>query len=304
LLSKLLPQVIEFIDTQKWIYLAEKSLSSFRTNSLTTLQGNLFNEHITQKYKDTFIDECKFLRAPKFVEIKQQNSKLKTFRKLSIADITASHVLSEGEQRAISLSDFLTEVQLNPQNKGVVFDDPVTSLDHHRRSLIAERLAKLAITKQVIIFTHDLLFVNYLKNISGKFSIDFQCHWIEKRSGITGVVSNNNSPATEGDFKSVKYANESWEASRKEPSPNEREKLLKAGFSSLRTNYEYLIIFDLFQAVVLRFDERISVERLKDVVVVPEFTNKLIEKVGQLSRYIDAHLHSDTYISCFPQALK
>jgi hypothetical protein len=40
---------------------------------------------------------------------------------------------------------------------------------------------------------------------------------------------------------------------------------------------------------------------LKEVVVVPDFTKKLISKVGQLSRYIEAHLHSDTFASNKPE---
>lgn len=207
--------------------------------------------------------------------------------------------LSEGEQRAISLADFLTEIQLNPNNKGVIFDDPVTSLDHTRRAIIARRLAELSKDRQVIIFSHDLLFVNFLKSYVEYQNINFQCHWIEKISEKVGVISNNNSPATEGDYKTTKNALESWNLSRKSE-PQAREKALKDGFASLRTNYEYLVIFDLFQKVVLRFEERVSIERLKDVVIVPEFTNKIIEKVGLLSRYIEAHLHSDTFISTKP----
>ena len=171
LLSKLLSQILEYISTCKWISKAENSLGAFRTNSLTSLQGSLFNQHITDKYTSTFEAECDFLKAPKFVDIRQQNSRLKTFRKLSIANTPASQILSEGEQRAISLADFLTEVQLNPQNKGVVFDDPVTSLDHQRRALIAERLVKLAVTKQVIIFTHDISFFSKLTHFAKVFNI-------------------------------------------------------------------------------------------------------------------------------------
>jgi hypothetical protein len=144
LLSKLLPQISTFIRSYKWAFAAENSLSAFRTNSLTTFQGNLFNQHITIKYKETFKTECRDLKAPPFVEIEQQNNKLRTFRKLLIARKTASQILSEGEQHAISLADFLTEVQLNPNNRGVIFDDPVNSLDHQRRAVIAERLVKLS----------------------------------------------------------------------------------------------------------------------------------------------------------------
>lgn len=299
LLYKLLPQILELINKYKWAYAAENSLAAFRTNSLTAFQGLLFEQHITDAYTKTFIAECSFLNAPPFVEILQQNKKLRTFRKLSIANKAASQILSEGEQRAISLADFLTEVQLNPNNRGVIFDDPVTSLDHQRRALIAERLVKLSESKQVIIFTHDLLFVNFLKSISAGSAIHSQYHWMEKFSEFAGVVSNNNNPATEGDYKTVKFAEEAWKTSKNSP-PEQREKILREGFSSLRTNYEYLIIFDLFKAVVLRFDERVSVDRLKEVVVLPEFTQKLIDKVGRLSRYIEAHLHSDTFVFTKP----
>ena len=43
-------------------------------------------------------------------------------------------VLSEGEQTALGLAGFLTEVESDSTGSAVVFDDPVTSLDHVRRS--------------------------------------------------------------------------------------------------------------------------------------------------------------------------
>ena len=299
LLKRFLPDILDFIKKHKWALEAETKLNNLKTNSVTTFQGALFSQHITEKYKEKFNEECEKLNAPKVVEIIQQNSKMKSSRKLQIANFSASQILSEGEQRAISLADFLTEVQLNPNNSGVIFDDPVTSLDHQRKGIIAKRLVELSQSKQVIIFTHDLLFVNYLKNITLQLNVPFQCHWIEKISEFSGVISNNNSPATEGDYKTLKFANDAWELSRKAV-PEEREKILKDGFAALRTNYEYLIIFDLFKEVVLRFEERVSVERLKEVVVLPDFTAKLITKVGTLSRYIEAHLHSDLYVATKP----
>ncbi len=295
LLSKLLEQVLAFVKAHKWAAKAEHAVTSaFRTNALTSFQGGLFTEHITDNYTSTFNDECEVLNAPKVVSIVQRNAKLSTLRKLQVAGQSANRVLSEGEQRAISLADFLTEIQLNPNNTGVIFDDPVTSLDHLRKTDIAKRIVGLAASKQVIVFTHDLLFVNFLKNFSEGLGIGFQCHWIECIAEHVGVISNNNSPATEGDYKTTKTALAAWQTSRT-AEPEVREKILKDGFASLRTNYEYFIIFDLFKAVVLRFEERVSVERLGEVVVSPDFTEKVIAKVGLLGRYIEAHLHSDAF---------
>ena len=51
-------------------------------------------------------------------------------------------VLSDGEQKVIAIADFLSEMQLSEINKGIIFDDPVTSLDEKRKSEIAARFAK------------------------------------------------------------------------------------------------------------------------------------------------------------------
>lgn len=72
-------------------------------------------------------------------------------------------VLSEGEQTALGLAGFLTEVEGDTTLSAVVFDDPVTSLDHVRQEKVAERLVQLAGTRQVIVFTHDIGFVVDLK---------------------------------------------------------------------------------------------------------------------------------------------
>ena len=54
-------------------------------------------------------------------------------------------------------------------NRGIIFDDPVNSLDNDRKKQIAERLAFQTTLKQVIIFTHDLVFFYHIKNFSKKF---------------------------------------------------------------------------------------------------------------------------------------
>ena len=72
-------------------------------------------------------------------------------------------VLSEGEQSALGLAGFFTEAELDHSKSALILDDPVTSLDHNCRSLVAARLATLATDRQVIVFTHDIAFVADLK---------------------------------------------------------------------------------------------------------------------------------------------
>lgn len=66
--------------------------------------------------------------------------------------------MSEGEHRAVALACFLSEVQQLPGKPPIVVDDPVSSLDHIRRTAIINRLIKEGKYRQVIILTHDLAF--------------------------------------------------------------------------------------------------------------------------------------------------
>jgi energy-coupling factor transporter ATP-binding protein EcfA2 len=70
-------------------------------------------------------------------------------------------VLSEGEQRALALACFLAEMGDDGDRYGLIVDDPVSSLDQRRIRLVAERLAREAAKgRQVVIFTHNLVFFN------------------------------------------------------------------------------------------------------------------------------------------------
>ena len=78
-------------------------------------------------------------------------------------EVKLPRVFSEGERTALGLAAFFTEAHLDGSKSGLILDDPVTSLDHIRRGLVAARLATLAANRQVIMFTHDVAFVADLK---------------------------------------------------------------------------------------------------------------------------------------------
>ena len=73
---------------------------------------------------------------------------------------TTRTVLSEGEQTALGLAGS-AEAVFDKSKSAVIFDDPVTSLDHVRDK-VAQRLAQLAADRQVVVFTHDVAFVGDL----------------------------------------------------------------------------------------------------------------------------------------------
>ncbi|WP_270256637.1 AAA family ATPase [Kocuria marina] len=90
----------------------------------------------------------------------------------AILDADIENVLSEGEQTALGLAGFLTEVEFDESKSAVVLDDPVSSLDAGRRSRVARRLTELAQSRQVIVFTHEATFANALNKAARDLGVD------------------------------------------------------------------------------------------------------------------------------------
>src|SRR5258708_32430918 len=57
-------------------------------------------------------------------------------------NVTLPRVFSEGERTALGLASFFTEAHLDASKSALILDDPVTSLDHVRRGLVAARLGR------------------------------------------------------------------------------------------------------------------------------------------------------------------
>jgi energy-coupling factor transporter ATP-binding protein EcfA2 len=289
LLSKLLEQVLIFVAAHKWAAKAERSASAFNTKSITIKQGDLFTTHITDKYTDTFNNECKILNAPKVVQIAQKNARGSTLRKLQVAGVVANSILSEGEQRAICLADFLTEVQMNPNNKGVFFDDPVTSQDHHRREKIAERLVELASQKQVIVFTHDIAFFIRLKISAETITTPCSFTTIRNTGGTPGVIN----PAlpwivqpVKGRIGTLKNMLVRLKKIEKENSEDEYLFAAKSWYSLLREAWERAVEERLFKGVVERFSFGIQTQRLKKIIVTDELINEIETGMTESSKWV------------------
>ncbi len=137
--------------TKKILELSEESITEVVRDTFTRETDRLRLERVT--IARTRADKGALLHQPKLVGARQQ--------------VTVPRVLSEGERTALGLAAFFTEAHLDRSNSALILDDPVSSLDHIRRGLVATRLAALAENRQVILFTHDVAFVADLKREAG-----------------------------------------------------------------------------------------------------------------------------------------
>ena len=279
-----------------WVNKANQfNKQSFKSQSTKT-EKRLSKEYFNTDYINAFNDECEKLNGKFGIEIDAKSSDAQSNRQLFLKGKDPSAILSEGEQKVIALADFIAETNITTINKGIIFDDPVNSLDEERKSVIAERLVSISKDKQVVIFTHDLVFVSSLINYSTDKSLLHECHWIENRNGKPGQVWLRNSPTYEKVYRNAEPVKKLYAgANNDECAPEQREFLVKSGFTALRTCYEVLVINDLFKNVVQRYNERVSVDSLSSVYFDETLINELLDSFAQCCRYMEGHTHSDKY---------
>lgn len=308
ILARNLTVITEYLTKLRWATAAQKKVKDSR--HITKKYNELFEARVTDRYREIFEDFLRKLGRPLKARISTRGQKGATVKVLALdlpegvkhPKASPEHVFSEGEKRAVVLADYLTEVTLDPGSAGAILDDPVTSLDAEWKTTIASLLAEQAKERQVIVFTHDLHFLYLLRSSAKRSSVDLRAHWIRRglADGEPGYVSLDNSPATEMDYKSSKNAQEHLLRATKAGGAEEQETWLKAGFGALRTSYEVFVMTEMFGDVMRRFDERISIDRLKDAILEPSIVETVVEKVGLLSRYIEGHSHSDAFAAVKP----
>lgn len=287
---------VTYVNNQVWLKKAE--IANFAKRKITDTEKALSDKYFNQKYIDVFNEECQKLNGNFGIEINHTGSAGKSYRQLKLKGRNPNAILSEGEQKVIAIADFLAEMQLSEINKGILFDDPVTSLDNDRKKQIAERLAIQATLKQVIIFTHDLVFFYHIKNFSKKhlngISNSFVHHSLERDSQLCGKVIANTSPANEAQYHKPTKAEE-WLQKSKSAIGNDKIDFAKAGLSALRSSYEALAIFTILGSTVQRFDPQIRMGRLKDIKYEKSLIENVVEKHGEISDLIEGHLPSDEF---------
>ncbi len=293
--------VVAAVGEIKWVTKANQCVRGFATiqRDVTSKQKILATELVAQGFIARFIENCTALKLVLPVQFRFAGDAGTTDRKIEIANagvtgIDPSRVLSEGEQTAAALADFLAEIELNGACAGVVFDDPVTSMDHVRKESIAQRLVDEASRRQVIVFTHDILFTNYLATAAEEKAVAFAGRTIWRDDvDAPGAIDRLAFPHEHYEGAAHDRAKKHFELARTLMGDPQRDALEKA-CGSLRTAYEDFIQKKLFNNVVRRWRENIAFT-LDKVFFDEGIAIRVHNRMVALSRYIDAHSHSPDF---------
>ena len=134
------------------------------TNRITARSGELAAGLVTNALRAQFSKEVTRLGvAGLAIELRQAKATygVPYFRVALIRepDARVGAILSEGEHRCVALAAFLAELATTESGSAIVFDDPVSSLDHMHREAVADRLADEGQRRQIVVFTHDFAFM-------------------------------------------------------------------------------------------------------------------------------------------------
>ncbi len=195
-------------------------------------------------------------------------------------------ILSEGEHRCVALAAFLAELVTSKDYSSIVFDDPMSSLDHVYRVRVAKRLAEEAQHRQVVIFTHDLGFL--FEVIREAEAIDVPLHFqhVKKRGKTPGFITADlplkakTAPslvaALRTELKDLKGQLDTVSETR-------REILVKGVIEQLREAWDQ-VIADFIAPVLGRFDNHIKGNSLYKLLVLNQADVDLITAArGRLS---------------------
>jgi hypothetical protein len=185
-----------------------------------------------------------------------------------------NRVLSEGEQRALALACFLAEVGGDATRQGIIIDDPVSSLDHVRIRKVAGRLVKEAAAgRQVIIFTHNLLFFNEVVDAAAQTNppVPIARNYISKSEAAGfGVISETDEPwlnqAVTKRIENLRKRHQGFEAVQ-DFATEEWRRTAKDFYTDLRETWERLVEEVLLGKVVERFSSDVRTQSLRGVII-------------------------------------
>lgn len=293
------------IDRHKHAAKLEKCRNDCTTNDITIKSGELHKSYVTDTFCKAFEEELALL-GMKTLGVRLEVTKgAKGERKFGVrlVDLSktphmtvsakVSEIASEGEHRCIALAAFMAELSLASHKSALVFDDPVSSLDHKRREEIAKRLVREAGVRQVIVFTHDLAFVCDLERAAGDAKKHFAYRQIERIGDRPGRVLPHLAWQYKSDEQQIKEIKDLIARAvrvKAEQGETEYREAAQVIINRLRGACERLIEQTLLRGAVKRHDSQIFVSRTPGIAAVTQAHWNVIHEVWKsCSNTTDSH---------------
>ena len=193
-LGKHVQALLDEIENKKKSAAYGQCIEETRPTTITQKSSAVTKAVVSEQLKQSFKAELRNLDFTHIeVELKEVGGTEGVFYyKLVLTrnpGVELPRIVSEGEQRCISIAAFFAELSTADDPSGIVFDDPVSSLDFEWRNSVARRLVEESRHRQVIVFTHDVVFLLALKQYAEESSIQLLDQHVRRQSMGAGVCA-------------------------------------------------------------------------------------------------------------------
>jgi hypothetical protein len=174
-----------------------------------------------------------------------------------------------------------------------LFDDPVSSLDFQWRNGVARRLVRESKTRQVIVFTHDVVFLLALKQYADELGIESLDQHVRHLSKGAGMCVEELPWVALPVKKKIGYLKHCWQAADKlsrEGHQDAYEKEAKYLYGLLREAWERALEEVLLGGVIERFRPGVQTQQIAQIADISAEDCKAVESaMTKCSTWLPGH---------------
>ena len=207
--------------------------------------------------------------------------------------VELTRVVSEGEQRCLSIAAFFAELCTADDQSGIVFDDPVSSLDYMWRDAVARRLVQESKGRQVVVFTHDVVFLLRLKELARELGVDQSDQHVRSLFNGAGVCTDELPWVALPVKKRIGFLKSKWQDADKlfrDGNISAYEKEAAYLYGLLREAWERALEEVLLGGVVERYRPGVQTQQIASIAdIAPEDCQAIEAAMTKSSRWLTGH---------------
>ena len=262
-----------------------------KTNKVTAKSKALAKEYATDQLRDAFASEIKRMQQG----VRRLNVELAAaagefgssyymIQLIGAHDTAVEDIVSEGEHQCIALAGFLSELATQQSRSAIVFDDPVNSLDHLWRGCFARRLVEEAQDRQVVVFTHDIVFLHDLMSGADELAVPISLCRVQSNRDQCGCVADGLPWVAQKTVQRIDQLEKDARATQPDYDAGHDEQY-EAGicrvYDNLRATVERAVEEWVFRGVVVRHRDYINLKDLRLVTAVTVTHCERLQKLFQ-----------------------
>lgn len=290
--------VLDEIERRKKYAAYSLCIDETKTQAITQKSTAVTKMAVSQKLKQRLQDELVELAFRHVeVELKELGGADGVFyHKLVLTrapGVELPKVVSEGEQRCLSIAAFFAELSTADDSSGIVFDDPISSLDYQWRRSVARRLVVESKTRQVVVFTHDVVFLLLLKQFADELNVELLDQHIRHLPHGAGVCAEELPWVALPVKKKIGHLKNKWQEADKlyrDGHQDAYEKDAKYLYGLLREAWERAVEEVLLGGVVERYRPGVQTQQIDQIADITQDDCKDVEAaMTRCSAWLPGH---------------